>query len=189
MDQQNQILTKRMQIIEAFNSLLKTYTYRQIKAVHIIRESKVSHQTFYRLFTDKDALTKSICFEDFSLFYLIHGNTANWKSIVIDILSVIQRKGTFYRRLLMDPVASEIIKETIREISSTYTGKSSSPATVSVWLCVLQDWAKLRFKDSVEEAYRKLLYNLPVCDVLSGSELDRAIARYEQFSLTDFKIL
>lgn len=186
MKQSIPVVTKRSLIIDAFHTLLKSRPYRQIRVVDIIRSSGVSHQTFYRLFTDKNTLTKTICVEDFSLFFLIHGNTASWKEIVMDILTVVQRKGGFYRRLLADHTGADLVLEALQEVSSTYSGAPCSLATLSIWLCVLREWSKQHFRDSPVQAYRNLLYHLPVSDVLTGEELDRVIERYEQLGLGEY---
>jgi hypothetical protein len=174
--------------MDAFCSLLKTHPYDQLKTVDIIRESGVSHQTFYRLFVDKDDLAKAFCLDDFSRFFSIYGTTASWKEIVMSILRVIQQKSSTYRHILLDPIGESIVEHAMTEISENYSGLPCSKATVSIWMCVLREWAKQHFKDSPEQAYKNLLYHLPVSDVLTADECDAAIARYEQTGADDYKV-
>ena len=89
--------------------------------------------------------------------------------------------------ILEDSVAIEYYFETSRRISYQYTGDTAENGTYIAWEGTLSQWAQNDFRETPEEVYRTVVSNLPLREVLSGQELERAIQKYESTTMEDFK--
>lgn len=177
-------------ITEALCDLLKSQSFSSVKAVSIIKQAGVSHQTFYRLFKDKYDVVYSICTADFSLYPLIYGDNATWREIVFAVLNTIQHKPDFFRRILSDPESAKILVDALFQISVSKTGyirNTHNDASRVIWLYVLQTWSQNKFSDAVETIYNVLICSLPAYDLLNKDELEQYTTRYGGFRVGDFR--
>lgn len=177
----------KMKIVDAFCELLAQQPFSLIKVTDIITKAEISHMSFYRNFQDKFDLVEAICYDDFNLFVKIYGKNALWKEIVLCILNAIKNSPSFYRKIFLDDSAMQCTENALARTSQKYTGNKASKCTYASWRIVLQDWARSNFNDSVEDVYWKLITNLPLCEVLSGSDLKRVVDQYERKSMNKFK--
>lgn len=174
-------------IANGFISLLNNKDFSAIKTVDIIKESQVSHQTFYRLFADKYQLAETVCVEMFAQFQLVYGENASWRDLTISLLNIIKNNSRFFKHLVSDLEGAEIFRKALMEISKRMTGDVGSQPSYYTWLCVVKEWSENKFQDSVSDIYKKLCTNLPIGDVLTGRELERALDRYENLQMEEFK--
>lgn len=174
-------------IKNAFTSLLGKQPFSKIKTVDIIRVSGVSHQTFYRLFLDKYNLAETAVFELLWSFQAIYGPNATWKDTSYSLLAIILNNKEYFKNLVTDLEGTEIFLKAVYRISRELTGTSASSYTSHIWLCTIREWIIAGYRTPIPEVYHTLCSNLPVGDILSGKELERAISNYEQLNMTAFK--
>lgn len=176
-------VSTKEKITNGFISLLNKRYFSEIKAVDIIKESNVSHQTFYRLFTDKYQLAETVCLDMFYRFQAVYGENASWKDLTISVLNIIKNNPRFFKHLTSDLEGAEIFRHSLQELSRQLTGNVGSPSVYYIWLCVVNEWAVNKFQDSVSETYRKLCSSLPISEIISGKELEQALQKYEQLDM------
>ena len=65
MNNTNRKITERsrQRMVTALLSVMKQYNYKEITVTQITQEAQLSRKTFYRLFSDKDAIL-TLCFEN-----------------------------------------------------------------------------------------------------------------------------
>lgn len=177
----------KAKITEAFLKILTQKSISRITVKDIASEAGISNMTFYRNFPDKYALIGEICYEWMTLFSKIYGKNAEWKSIAICILNMIQTNRDFYGKVFRDEEATRECLNALTRVSVSFTGTAGSMATYGAWRSTLSDWAKRDFTDPVEVVYRNLIASMPLCEVFSGEELDKAIRQYEANTLDDFR--
>ncbi|MDE7063320.1 MAG: hypothetical protein K2O73_08770 [Lachnospiraceae bacterium] len=173
-------VSTKEKITNGFISLLTKRYFSEIKAVDIIKESNVSHQTFYRLFTDKYQLAETVCLDMFYRFQSVYGENASWKDLSIALLNIIKNNPRFFKHLTDDLEGAEIFRHSLQELSRRLTGSVGDPPVYYIWLCIVNEWAVNKFQDSVPEIYQKLCSSLPISEILSGKELEQALQQYEQ---------
>lgn len=178
--------TKR-KIADAFQSVLTQKPFASIKIKDIVDAAGVSHMTFYRNFSDKFHLVKSISYDHMSLFVKIYGRNAEWRAIAICILNTIKNNSLFFGKILKDEEATTACMAALSEVSSNSTGAYASKATYTVWKETLQNWAKGGFATPVEEIYVTLIGAMPLHEVFTGEDLEAAIRAYETNTLDDFR--
>lgn len=178
----------KTKIKEVFRQLVRESTFAKVKVADIIERAGVSRMTFYRHYPDKYALLEELCFDDFNLFVQIYGPNATWKQITMSILNVIANNGTFYQKILEDKEASPFLFQAQHRISQQYTGKIAVQGTNTAWEGTICNWAKGGFRETAEEIYRTLVYNLPIREVLPEKELERAIKGYENKTMEEFML-
>lgn len=176
-------VSTREKITNGFISLLNKKRFSDIKTVDIIKESNVSHQTFYRLFTDKYHLAEEVCLDMFYRFQSVYGENATWKDLTVSLLNIIKNNAQFFKHLTTDLAGAEIFRHSLEELSRRLTGDIGSPPVYYIWLCIVNEWVDRKFQASVSEMYKKLCSYLPVSEVLSGRELEQALFRYEQLDM------
>ena len=177
----------KSKIIDAFFNILSQKPISRITVKDIASVAGISHMTFYRNFPDKYALIGEICYEDMTLFSKIYGRNAEWKSIVICILNTIQNNREFYSKVFRDEDAKKECLNAQARISMAFTGAKGSRAAQGAWEDALSDWAKRDFTDPIDVVYRNLIASLPLCEIFTGEDLDRAIRQYEVNTLDDFR--
>lgn len=178
----------KTKIKEVFRQLVRESTFAKVKVADIIERAGVSRMTFYRHYPDKYALLEELCFDDFNLFVQIYGPNATWKQITMSILNMIANNGTFYQKILEDKEASPFLFQAQHRISQQYTGKIAVQGTNTAWEGTICNWAKDGFRETAEEIYRTLVYNLPIREVLPEKELERAIKGYENKTMEEFML-
>ena len=171
----------------AFSNVLSQKTFSAVKAIDIIRESKISHQTFYRFYQDKYDLAESFCVKQFSGFMHVQGKLAIWKDIVISILHVIKNNPVVFKHILTDHEGAEVAKKALNTIAVELTGGSISKPAAAVHICVMQEWIHNRYDDPIEDVYRTLIYNSPINEFLSSQEIEKYIKEYENLRTNDFR--
>lgn len=176
-------VSTREKITNGFISLLNKKNFSDIKTVDIIKESQVSHQTFYRLFTDKYQLAQEVCLDMFYRFQSVYGENATWKDLTISLLNIIKNNSRFFKHLISDMEGEKIFRTSLESLSRHVTGDIGSPPVYYIWLCVLNEWSENRFQDSVPEICAKLCSYLPISEVLSGKELEQALYKYEHLDM------
>lgn len=174
-------------IIEVFRRLTVESSLAKVKVADIIAQADISRMTFYRHYLDKYHLLEEVCFQDFNHFVKIYGKNAQWRDVVMSILNVIRNNGLFYQRVLEDPEGRRRFFAAQRSISKLYTGQAADWAMNVAWEGTLNNWAKGGFRETPEEIYQILVYNLPMREVLSGQELNQAIHYYESKTMNQFK--
>jgi len=179
--------TIKQKIIEAFCDLLQQYSFSAIKVTDIISKARIAHMSFYRNYQDKYDLVESLCYEDFNIFVKIYGKNALWKEIAISILLTIKNNPVFYRKLCTDDSSMRCVMTALARVSLEHTDNIAAKCTYAVWEAVLQNWAQNNFKESIDETYWTLVTNLPLCEALSGDELEKAVGQYECKSLSNFR--
>lgn len=180
-------VSTKEKIANGFISLLNKNDFSAIKTVDIIRESQVSHQTFYRLFSDKYELAEKVCVEMFSQFQLVYGENASWRDLTISLLNIIKNNSRFFKHLVSDLEGAEIFRKSLMGLSKRMTGDVGSQPGYYTWLCVVKEWSENKFQDSVSDIYKRLCSNLPIGDVITGRELEKVLARYESLEMKEFK--
>ena len=161
--------------------------FAKVKVADIIAKAGISRMTFYRYYLDKYHLLEETLYDDFTRFENIYGKNVTWKDMVMSILYVICNNKPFYKKILEDSEAKEYYFETSRRISYQYTGDTAENGTYIAWEGTLSQWAQNDFRETPEEVYRTVVSNLPLREVLSGQELERAIQKYESTTMEDFK--
>lgn len=177
------MISTKDKITNALISLLHKRDFSEIKTIDIIRESRVSHQTFYRLFSDKYQLAEKVCFDMFYHFQLVYGKNASWKDLTLSLLNIIRSNSRFFIHLTSCPDGSEIFRRSLEELSKQLTGDVGSPPVYYIWLCIINEWNEDKFQAPAIEMYKKLCSYLPISEVLSGKELDDALKRYESLDM------
>lgn len=177
----------KSKIIDAFLDILSQKSISRITVKDIASVAGISHMTFYRNFPDKYALIGEICYEDMMLFSKIYGRNAEWKSIVICILNTIQNNREFYSKVFRDEDAKTECLNAQARVSLFFTGAKGSRATYGAWDDALSDWARRDFSDPIDVVYRNLVASLPLCEIFSGEDLDKAIRQFEVNTLDDFR--
>lgn len=180
-------LVTKTKIKNAFRELTSQNSFAKVKVADIIAKAGISRMTFYRYYLDKYHLLEEVLCDDFTLFENIYGKNVAWKDMVMSILYVIRNNKWFYKRILEDNETKEYYFEASRRISYQYTGNTADNGTYIAWEGTLSWWAQHDFQQSPEEVYRTLVLNLPIREVLSGPELERAIRNYENTTMEDFK--
>ena len=103
------------------------------------------------------------------------------------MLAIILNNKEYFKNLVTDLEGTEIFLKAVYRISRELTGTSASSYTSHIWLCTIREWITAGYKTPIPEVYHTLCSNLPVGDILSGKELERAISNYEQLNMTAFK--
>ena len=176
----------KTKIKDVFRQLVIESSFAKVKVADIIAKAGVSRMTFYRHYPDKYALLEELCFDDFNLFVQIYGRNATWKQVTMSILNVIRDNGVFYQKILEDKEAGPYLFLAQHDISQQYTGKIAVQGTNTAWEGTICNWAKDGFRETAEEIYRTLVYNLPIREVLPENELERAIQGYENKTMEEF---
>lgn len=176
-------VSTKEKIMQGYISLLNKKYFSDIKTVDIIKESGVSHQTFYRLFTDKYQLAETVCLIMFQRFQSVYGENASWKDLTLSLLNIIKNNSRFFKHLTSDLEGAEIFRHSLEELSASLTGSVGSPPVYYIWLCVVNEWTENKFENSVSDMYKKLCSYLPVSEVLSGKELEKALLNYENLDM------
>lgn len=176
-------ISTKEKIMYGFTTLLTKKYFSDIKTVDIIKESNVSHQTFYRLFTDKYQLAETVCLDMFYRFQSVYGENASWKDLTISLLNIIKNNSSFFKHLTSDLEGAEIFRHSLENLSIRLTGAVGSPPVYYIWLCVVNEWTESKFQNSVSDMYQKLCSYLPVSEVLSGKELEKALLKYESLDM------
>lgn len=177
----------KQKIADAFLSLLAQKPFASIKAKDIVDAAGVSHMTFYRNFSDKFDLVKSISYDNLALFVKIYGRNAEWRASAICMLNTIRNNSLFFGKILKDEEATTAFMTSMCEVSSNITGACASKATYNVWRETMQNWAKEGFSTPVEEIYATLVGAMPLHEVFTGEDLKAAIHAYETNTLDDFR--
>lgn len=180
-------LSAKTKIIEAFQKILTEKSFAKITVKDISDEAGISHMTFYRNFADKYELVGEICYDDFMLFSKIYGNNAEWKSIVYCILNTIKNNRNFYGKILKDDEAVAKCLSALVRVSLEFTGAQASNATYVVWEETLREWCRKGFSGTIDEVYKNLIGAMPLNEIFSGEDLDKAIRLYEINTLNDFR--
>ena len=180
-------LATKTKIKKVFRELTAQHSFAKVKVADIIAKAGISRMTFYRYYLDKYHLLEEVLCDDFTLCEKIYGPNILWKDLVMSILYVVSNNKQFYKSIFEDNEAKEYYFEASRRISNRYTGKTAADGTYVAWEGTLSQWAKNDFQETPEEVYRTLVYNLPVREVLSGKDLERAIHSYENTTMEDFK--
>lgn len=176
-------ISAREKITNGFITVLSKRYFSDIKTVDIIKESHVSHQTFYRLFTDKYNLAETVCLDMFRRFQSVYGANAKWKDLTLSLLNIIKTNSQFFKHLAYDPEGADIFRHALEDLSRELTGSAGSPPVYYIWVCVIKEWADNRFRDSAADMYKKLCSYLPISDVLSGRDLEKALLKYEELDM------
>ena len=180
-------LVTKTKIKDAFRELTSQSSFAKVKVADIIAKAGISRMTFYRYYLEKYHLLEETLYDDFTRFENIYGKNVTWKDMVMSILYVICNNKPFYKKILEDSEAKEYYFETSRRISYQYTGDTAENGTYIAWEGTLSQWAQNDFRETPEEVYRTVVSNLPLREVLSGQELERAIQKYESTTMEDFK--
>ena len=104
----------------------------------------------------------------------------------MSILNVIRDNGVCYQKIFEDKEAGPYLFLAQHDISQQYTGKIAVQGTNTAWEGTICNWAKDGFRETAEEIYRTLVYNLPIREVLPENELERAIQGYENKTMEEF---
>lgn len=179
-------VSTKEKIMNGFSSLLNKKYFSEIKTVDIIRESNVSHQTFYRLFADKYQLAEAVCMDMFLRFQSVYGENVTWRELAISLLNIIKNNPRLFKHLTSDLEGAEVFRHSLEELSKRLTGDIGSPPVYYIWLCIVREWSANKFQDSVADMYSKLCSYLPVNEVLSGKELEKALLHYECLDMQFF---
>ncbi|MFV0465985.1 MAG: TetR/AcrR family transcriptional regulator [Lachnospiraceae bacterium] len=181
----NQTVSIRDSFIQAFLSLIKQMPLSSLTVVALIKEADVSHQSFYRHFTDKYQLAETICYDNFKLFTTIYGENASWKEVITCMLNIIKNNPSFYRKLLSDKEGSTVLIKSILSIFSEHSGCSISIYSVNSWLLIIKDWSYKNFSVPVDEIYTRLLHNMSISDIMQGDDLTQTTTCYENLRLSE----
>lgn len=173
-------------IEKSFLSILKTVSFGKVTVTLIIKTADVSHQTFYRYYTDKYDLALKIAYDKLSAFSLIYGNDATWKEIVISMLYSIKNHPVFFKRLLKNTEGAELVHKSILMISENFTGKSASTHSIAAWISIFKEWCKNDFQTPVDEIYRKIIDHVPNSEIIPDEEIGKYRQEYESCRLTVF---
>ncbi len=180
-------LVTKTKIKDAFRELTSQSSFAKVKVADIIAKAGISRMTFYRYYLDKYHLLEEVIYDDLTLFENIYGKNVAWKDMVMSFLYVIYNNKTFYKKILEDSEAKEYYFEASRRISYQYTGNTAENGTYIAWEGTLNQWVQNDFRETPEEVYRTAVLNLPVREVLSGQELERAIRHYESTTMEEFR--
>ncbi len=171
-------------IVNGFISLLNQKNFSEIKTVDIIKESNVSHQTFYRLYADKYELAESVCFDMFYRFQSVYGENATWKDLTLSLLYIIKNNSRFFKHLTSNVEGEKIFRNSLKKLSFSLTGAVGTPPVYYTWTCILDEWIDDKFTTPVNDMYKKLCSYLPISDILSGKDLEQTLTRYEQLDIS-----
>lgn len=174
-------------IILGYKTLLKKQPFSVIKVTDILKESGVSHQTFYRHFGDKYELTSYALYKDAMLFINLYGKNATWKEIVISILNVIKTNPDFYRKIFAEEETQNLFIRTLMRVSLEMTGRASYEEDCILWVYILAKWSKTNFTMSVSEVYAKLVFSLPIGGILNGRDYEVVANKYGATTIDGFK--
>ena len=153
-------------IEKSFFALLKTMPFEKVTVTQIIKEAGISHQTFYRYYTDKYDFALKLSLEKLSAFSLVFGADAMWKEIVIGVLYSIKSNSSFFKRMFKSREGIDIVRESIKAISKNFSGSYMSEYCCSVWMCALSDWVAHDFEEDIDDVYKIILNHQPISEVV-----------------------
>lgn len=180
-------LSAEEKIINAFLSLMEKHRFSSIKTVDIIKKAEISRQTFYRLFEDKYQLAREICWQNFIKYASIYGENATWKEISLCYLHIIKTNGAFYSNLINDPEGCQLYVSVGSKFSLSSTGHTLSDITSYAWVVIITEWSANHYNDPVEDICHRLLYYLPVGDIMADKDIEDILNNYSNMSLSDMK--
>lgn len=167
-------------------TLLKTISFEKVTVTMLIKEAGISHQTFYRYYTDKYDFALKLSVEKLSAFSLVFGADAMWKEIVIGVLYSMKSNASFFKRMFKSREGIDIVRESIFTISRNFSGNYMSNYCCAVWMCALSDWASHDFETSVDDIYKEILDHQPISEVIPADECEKYVKEFSHVRLSYF---
>lgn len=185
-----QILSpSKQKIILAMNALLTAKKLNAIKVSDILEYSKISHQTFYRLFMDKYDACESACYELLTHAQTVVGTNSTVKEHTLCTLTIVKNNGKFFKHLLADPEGIDILRKTMIHLSEDSINFRSSEQITNAWVLCLTEWSKTDFKISTEDMYYQIISCYSVSNVLFGQELKDLLEKYGKYTMSELDSL
>ena len=177
----------KVKIMNGFTSLMQERTLSNIKVIDIIKESGVSHQTFYRTFLDKYDLAEKVCASKLELIYFVVGKNPTWRDAAICTLNVISSDGDFFSHLLEEKEGIEVVKKAMVDVDGEYLGIRPGDMISNAWIYNLAKWSGEEFETPSDVICDRILRTLPVEEIVEESEIGPYLAAYAKIRITDFK--
>ena len=177
----------KIKIMNGFMALMEEQPLSTIKVIDIIKESGVSHQTFYRTFLDKYDLAKKVCVSKMDIVYSVVGKNPTWRDAAVCTLNVIANDGTFFANLLSEKDGIVIMKEAIEAVADDHIGVRASEMASNAWLHNLVVWSRGGFVETPEVVCDMILKSLPVGEVVGGEEMVPYLEAYSKLRIGDYK--
>jgi len=177
----------KVKIMNGFTSLMQERTLSGIKVIDIIKESGVSHQTFYRTFLDKYDLAEKACASKLELIYSVVGKNPTWRDAAMCTLNVIANDGTFFANILSEPEGIEAMKAAMLSVDTEYLGIKPGDMIANAWLHNLVNWSEEGFETPADVICDKILRSLPVEEIVEEIDIDPYLSAYQKIRVTEFK--
>ena len=177
----------KIKIMNGFTTLMGEHPLSAIKVIDIIKESGVSHQTFYRTFLDKFDLAKKVCLSKLEIVYAVVGKNPTWRDAVLCTLNMIANDGEFFANLLSEKEGVAIMKEAIESVTDEHIGVRSIDMVAEAWLYNLVKWSRGGFSETPDEICVRILRSLPVCEIVEEGDLAPYLDTYSKTRIGDFK--
>ncbi len=173
-------------IQNAFSDLMEKQSFSSIRVTAIIKNSHISHRSFYRFYQSKYDLAIDFFSKQLASAVIIGGKNATFKDVMITILTIIKSHHRLYSNLLSDDEGAKILPDILTRLSTNWTGFSPAWATTIINTHLLIDWSNSHFASPVEKIYTQFIYNLPACELFTKEELTTRIQQYESKKSVDF---
>ena len=177
----------KVKIMNGFTSLMQERTLSNIKVIDIIKESGVSHQTFYRTFLDKYDLAEKVCASKLELIYSVVGKNPTWRDAAMCSLNVIANDGEFFSHLLAEKEGIDIVRKAIASVNSEYMGIKQDEMISTAWIQNLVIWSLEGFSSPSDVVCAKILRSLPVGEIIEEADIEPYLEAYSKIRLADFK--
>jgi len=177
----------KIKIMNGFITLMGTHPLSTIKVIDIIKESGVSHQTFYRTFLDKYDLAKKVCLSKLEIVYAVVGRNPTWHDAALCTLNMIANDGTFFANLLSEKEGVAIMKGAIESVTDEHIGIRSTDMAAEAWMYNLVRWSHNGFAETPDEICDRILRSLPAGEIAKESEIAPFIEAYRKMRIGDFK--
>lgn len=185
-----QILTPAKQkIIIAMKALLTERNLNTIKISDILKNSCVSHQTFYRLFMDKYDACESACYDLLSSAQSVVGINSTVKEHTLCTLTIVKNNGKFFKHLLADSDGIDILRKTMIHLSEDSIHFRSGAQITNAWVLCLNEWCKSNFQISTEDMYYQIISCYSVSDVVFNKELKVLLEKYGKYTMEELDSL
>lgn len=175
----------KQKIVNGVIALLSEKRLSAVKVSDITARSGVSHQTFYRVFTDKYDACEYSCYRLLANAELIVGDNATVKDHTLCTLNIVKTNGGFFRHLLAEDDGVEIVKKALTHLSKDTISFSSEPPILGSWVFCLQEWSKNNYTAPTEEVYYRILSCYPIGEVLFGKDLIKALTHYGSYKMKE----
>ena len=165
----------RGKIIAEFQSLLEHRSFHAVSVSDIIARADVARPTFYRNFQDKYALAEAICLEDLRAA----SQTASpWLAASSHLIACVEQRGVFYSRLFADREGQSIFEAAFQRHHWEFTQSPADAILAFAWYHTLSAWALGGFRTPPEAVLQKIIYYLPLGEVLDQESFLLAQQQY-----------